>query len=151
MARNLTYCQADRFKKQNLQRGKVNYEKQMKIWTITCSIRCSFLFFPLFIFSGKIIALYYCVSFRHTSTRISHRYTYVPPFVTLPPTSHPSRLLQSSSLSSLSHTANSHWLSILHMVMYMFPCYSLNLSHPLLPPHPSVSTSLFSMSEMQFS
>ena len=41
-----------------------------------------------------------------------------------PPTlSDPSWLLQSFSLSSLSHTENSHWLSILHMVVYMFPCY----------------------------
>ena len=34
--------------------------------------------------------------------------------------SHPSRLSQSPSLSSLSHTANFHWLSVLHMVVYMF-------------------------------
>ena len=33
----------------------------------------------------------------------------------------------------LDHTANSHWLSILHMVLYMFPCCSLNSSHPPLP------------------
>ena len=26
-------------------------------------------------------------------------------------------------LSSLCHTANFHWLSILHGVMYMFPCF----------------------------
>ena len=46
-----------------------------------------------------------------------------------PPTSsHPSRLSQSPSLSSLSHAANSHWLSVLHMVVYMFPCYSLHSS-----------------------
>ena len=31
--------------------------------------------------------------------------------------SHPSRLIQSPYLSFLSHTANSHWPSILHMVM----------------------------------
>ena len=31
------------------------------------------------------------------------------------------------------HTTNSHWLSILHMVIYMFPCCSLNSSHPLFP------------------
>ena len=34
----------------------------------------------------------------------------------------------------LSHTANSHWPPILHMVMHMFPCYSLHLSHSLHPP-----------------
>ena len=43
--------------------------------------------------------------------------------------SSPSRLSQSPSFSSLSHTANSHWLSILHMVKYMFQCYSPNLSN----------------------
>ena len=63
-------------------------------------------------------------------------------WTSLPPPipSHPSRLSHSTSLSSLSHTANSHWLSILYMVVYMFPCYSLRLSHPLLAP---VSKSLF--------
>ena len=44
-----------------------------------------------------------------------------------PPTlSHPSRLLQSPGLSSLSGTANFHWLSVLQMVVYMLP------QHPLL-------------------
>ena len=37
-------------------------------------------------------------------------------------------------LSSLCHIANSPWLSILHMVMYMFQCCSLNSSHPVLHP-----------------
>ena len=55
----------------------------------------------------------------------------------LPPfTSHSSRLSQSIRLSSLSHTANSHLLSILYMVVYMFPRYSLHSSHPLLLPLP---------------
>ena len=49
------------------------------------------------------------------------------------PASHPFRWSQSTGLSSLHHAANSHWLSILHMVMYMFQCYSLKSSHPLLP------------------
>ena len=49
-----------------------------------------------------------------------------------PPTpSHPSGVSQSTDLSSLLHTANSHWLCILHMVMYLFA--TLHLSHPLLP------------------
>ena len=81
------------------------------------------IFKKLFIFNWRIIVLQYCVGFCHTSTWISHRYTYVPFFLKgghvflfdmshlLP---HPSRLLQSPSLSSLSHEANSHWLSILH-------------------------------------
>ena len=36
-------------------------------------------------------------------------------------------------MSSLHHTAISTGYVILHMVMYMFQCYSLNSSHPLLP------------------
>ena len=31
------------------------------------------------------------------------------------------------------HTSNSHWLSVLHMVTYIFQCYSLKSSYPLLP------------------
>ena len=45
-----------------------------------------------------------------------------------PPPSHPSRSSQSPELSSLYYTAASHWLSILHMIVYMFPCFSLNSS-----------------------
>ena len=67
-----------------------------------------------------------------------------PPFH-LPPHPHPCRLVQSPRLSSPSHTANSHWLSILHMVTYV----SVFLS-PYIPPSPSspctVSISLFSRS-----
>ena len=36
------------------------------------------------------------------------------------------------ALGSLLYTANSHWPSILHMVMYMFQCYSLRSFH-LIP------------------
>ena len=91
----------------------------------------------LLIFNWRIIALQCCVGFCHTSTRISHRYTYVPSLLNLPPLSHlshPSRLSQSTRLSSLCNTANSYWLSVLHMVMFTLPSHSLNSSHPLLPP-----------------
>ena len=43
-----------------------------------------------------------------------------------PPHSHPSRSSQSSELSYLCYTATSHWLSVLHMVVYMCQCYSSN-------------------------
>ena len=68
-----------------------------------------------------------------------------PSWNSLPPPipSHPSRLSHSLGFE-LSHTADSYWLCILYLVMYMFQCCSLSLSHPLIPP--SVSTSLFSMS-----
>ena len=73
--------------------------------------------------------------FCHTTTWINIRYTYNPfPLETpshlcpLPTPSHCHR-----ALASQHHTLNSHWLSILHMVIYMFQCYSLKSSHPLLP------------------
>ena len=58
-----------------------------------------------------------------------------PLFRTFPPPptpSHPCRLLQSPSLSSLSHTANfdRHYF---HTVASMSPCYSPHLFHLLLP------------------
>ena len=87
-------------------------------------------------FYWRIIALQYCVDFCHTSTWISHRYTCVLSILNLLPSptpSHPSRLSQSTGLSSLHHTANSHWLSVLYRVMYMFQCCSLTSSHPPLP------------------
>ena len=40
-------------------------------------------------FNWRIIALQYCVGFCHTSTWISHRYTYVPSLLNLHPISHP--------------------------------------------------------------
>ena len=57
----------------------------------------------------------------------------------LEPPSHPhpcfpSRLSQSTSLSSRCYTATTHWLSVLFTVVYMFQWHSLNLSHLLLPP-----------------
>ena len=59
-----------------------------------------------------------------------------PSQTSLPPPSpsHLSRLSQSPSLSSLSHRANSHWLSVSHVVVCMPPCSSVHSSHPLGPP-----------------
>ena len=46
-------------------------------------------------------------------------------------------------MSSPSLKANSRWLSALHMVVYMFQCFSLNSSNPLLTHHvPSFSERL---------
>ena len=52
-----------------------------------------------------------------------------PSWASLPPPtrSHPSRLWQSTRLSSLNHRANSHWLSISHILIYTFQCCSLSL------------------------
>ena len=61
-------------------------------------------------------------------------YTYGTPFPPLSPP-HPSGLSQSTLL----HVLSLHWLSISHMVIYMFQCYSLKSSHPgLLPQSPKV-------------
>ena len=62
----------------------------------------------------------------------------LPPASTL---SNPSRLSQSTGLSSLCHSANSYWLSISHVVMHTFQWHS-----EFIPsfPCPTVSTSLFS-------
>ena len=76
-----------------------------------------------FFCNWNIIALQYCAGFCHTSACISHRYTYTPPSWSSsesPTPSQPSRLSQSTGLSSLCHTANFHWLSVLHMLMYVF-------------------------------
>ena len=47
------------------------------------------IFKRLFIFNWRIIALQCCVGFCHSTTWISHRYTYVLSFLNLPSTSHP--------------------------------------------------------------
>ena len=63
-------------------------------------------------FNWRIIALQNFAVFCQTSTWISHRYTYTRPFWTSLPSpspSHPFRMLQSSCLSLLRHTENSHW------------------------------------------
>ena len=51
------------------------------------------------------------------------------------PLGHPSAL----ALSTLSHASNLDWRSISYMIVYVFQCYSLKLSHPcLLPQSPKV-------------
>ena len=101
------------------------------------SIYNTFSCLKFILFNWRIIALQCCVAFCHTSTWISHRYKHVPSLLSLPPISiplHPSRLSQSTGLSSLGHRANSHWLSVFHKGKYIFPCYSVSSSHPLLLP-----------------
>ena len=101
----------------------------LEIWIINAqkATICSFMLCDRFnlnihaffkFFYWRIIVLQNFVVFCQTSTWISHRYTYIPSLLKLPPISLPtSRLIQSPCLSFLSHTANSRWLSILHMVM----------------------------------
>ena len=67
----------------------------------------------------------------------------------LPPLlpSHPSRISQCPILSSLSCTTNSHGLLILHMLVYIFPCYSLYYPTLSFLPTLPISISLFSLPE----
>ena len=101
---------------------------------------CGSFFKKLKKFNWKIIALQNFAVFWQTSTQITHRYTYIPSLLNLHPISlpsHHSRLIQSLCLSFLSHTANSLWLSVLHMVMeasmLLFP---YNSPSPPLSPCP---------------
>ena len=52
----------------------------------------------------------------------------------LPPHPIPLCCPRAPALSALFHASNLHWLSISHMVIYMFQCYSVKSSHPCLLP-----------------
>ena len=57
----------------------------------------------------------------------------------LPPHPTPLGCIRAPALGALLHALNSHWSSVLHMVIYTFQCYSLKSSHPhLLPLSPKV-------------
>ena len=105
-------------------------------WTVACQAPLSMgLFF--FFFNWRVIALQNFVVFCHTSTRVSHRYTYASSFPDLPPISLPIptfSLSQSPCLISLSHITISHWL--FYIWICKFPCYFLHISHPLPPSLP---------------
>ena len=47
------------------------------------------------------------------------------------------------ALSTLSHALNLDWLSVSHMIIYMFQCYSLKSSHSCLLPHSPKVCSLY--------
>ena len=88
----------------------------------------------------SIIALQWCVSFCFITKWISYRYTYIPIYppscVSHPPSLfHPSRWTQNTELISLCYVADSHYLSILHLVVYICQCYSLTSSQSMaIPP-----------------
>ena len=98
-----------------------------------------YLFIYLFLEANYFTILYW---FCHTLTWIRHGCTCVhhpEPLSHLPP--HPIPLGHPSApvLSTLSHVSNLDWWSISHMVIYMFQCSSLKLSHLyLLPQSPKV-------------
>ena len=72
--------------------------------------------------------------------------------ISLPPSTHPILLgsHRELDLHSLYHIANSHQLSILHMVIYMFPFYSLfNPPSPFCHVHKSVLYVCVSIAALQ--
>ena len=109
-----------------------------KVWTAFSSLICMDI--PrgssFFFFNWRILSLQCCVGFCHTVMWISHRYTYVPSLLNLPPTSQPFPPLWvfTEDWFELPESYRRFPLAILWVVMYMFQCYSLNSSHPLLPP-----------------
>ena len=78
--------------------------------------------------------LQYCGGFCHTLTWISQGCTCPPSWTPsyLPPHPIPLGCPCALALSALFHASNLDWLSISHMVIYTFQCYSLKSSHPRL-------------------
>ena len=109
-------------------------------------VGCHALLQGIFLTQGSNIASYIACNgrqdFFNSSATISHKYTYIPSLLSLPPLSpsHSSRSSQSTKLGSLCHTATSHQLSILHTVVCICWCYLLH-SFTLSLPTPAVSTS----------
>ena len=99
-------------------------------------------FKKMYLFFWRVITLHYCGGFCHTSTWIIHGCTCVhhpEPHFHLPPYPIPLGYPRVLALGALIHVLNLYWSSILHMVIYMFLCCSLILSHPhLLPQSPNV-------------
>ena len=88
--------------------------------------------------------------FCHTLTWISHGCICVPhpePPSHLPPYPIPLGHPSAPALSSLSYASNLDWLSVSHMIIYIFQSYSLRSSHPRLlpqsPKHCSIHLCLF--------
>ena len=108
------------------------------IWGAALHQMCSFSF-SFFQLEGNYLA--YCDCFVHHHESVIGIHTSPLSWNSLPPLSpsHHSKLSQSTHMGSLIHTANPHLLSILHMVMYVFQCYSLKSSHPRSLPFISVS------------
>ena len=86
------------------------------------------LFLNCIYFNWRIMTLQYCDGFCHALAWISHRYPRAPHPLT--PLHDPQRLSppgchRALALGARLHASNSHWSSILHVVVYMFQCYSL--------------------------
>ena len=90
-----------------------------------------FEFLKFIYFNWRLITLQYCGGFCHTLAWISHECTcgslsWSPLHLCFPRT---------PALSAVPQTSNLHWSSVLHIVIYLFQCYSFILSHPRLLQH----------------
>ena len=100
------------------------------------------LFFLFLYFNWRLITLQYFDDFCHTLAWISLG-VHVSP-CHKPPSHTPLHPIpmgcpRAPTLSALFHESNLNWLSISHMVIWMFQCYSLKLSNPqLFPQSPKV-------------
>ena len=92
------------------------------------------------------MALQYCDFFaiqRYESAMGAHVFPHPELLSHLPPHHIPLGGPRALALSALFRAPNLDWSSILHMVIYMFQCYSLKSSHPrLLPQSPEVCSLL---------
>ena len=81
-----------------------------------------FFVFLKFIFNWRILYIVVLIYAIHQHESAIDIHMSPPSWASVPPPtlSYPSRLSQGTSLSSPSHTVNSHWLFILHIVV--FPC-----------------------------
>ena len=70
--------------------------------------------------------------YQHESAAGIHVSSPPEPWSHLPPHPIPLGCPRAPALGALLHALNLHWSSLLHMVMYMFHCYSLKSSHPRL-------------------
>ena len=94
------------------------------------------LFLKLVYFNLRIITFQYCDGFAIHQHELATGIHVSSPILNAPPTSLPTPFLWIVREHWLwvpcFMPSNSHWSSVLHMVMYMFQCYSLKSSHSLL-------------------
>ena len=112
---------------------QLHYHSHFIIWSpfLWPCISLSFNVFVVVVVNWRVMALQYRVGLCHIHQRESATGIHMsPPALLKPSLFPPYRLSQSTGLNSLCHPANSFLLSVLHMVMYMFPCHSQ--IHPTL-------------------
>ena len=98
------------------------YLLQIKACYKRWQLRSTFLKFVYFLIGGQLLYNIMLVSVIHQHESAIGIHTFPPSWTALPPpppATHPTPLgfHRALSLSSLGHIANSHWLSIFHMVM----------------------------------